>query len=198
DVELSLRALFEARTPAALATRLTGADEARTPLTARKRPERLPLSFAQQRLWFIGQLEGPGATYNSSVRMHLSGEVDKQALSAALRDVLQRHEVLRTVFATADGEPYQRILTMEELDWQLHTLDIDEPDPGSGTVRATDYAFDLGVDIPIRAWLSTATPESHELVLVVHHIAWDGWSMAPLSRDIAAAYAARLAGEAPL
>ncbi|MEY9878307.1 amino acid adenylation domain-containing protein, partial [Streptacidiphilus sp. MAP12-33] len=191
-VELPLRTLFEARTAARLALRLgEAAGQVRTALTVQQRPERLPLSYAQQRLWFVGQLEGPSATYNSSVRMRLAGEVDREALAAALRDVLERHEVLRTVFAVADGEPHQRILTMDELDWQLHTADPAQP-------GATDYAFDLAVEAPIRAWLLSTAPDAHELVIVVHHIAWDGWSMTPLTRDVRAAYAARCAGEAPV
>ncbi|WP_455770095.1 amino acid adenylation domain-containing protein, partial [Streptomyces canus] len=197
-VELPLRTLFEAPTVAQLAARLGTAGQARNALTVQQRPERVPLSFAQQRLWFIGQLEGPGATYNLPVALRLSGEVDKQALSAALRDVLQRHEVLRTVFATAGGEPYQRILTMEELDWQLHTLDIDEPDLAQAVSDAQAHSFNLAIDVPVQGWLFSTAAAEHVLVLVVHHIAGDGWSMAPLSRDIAAAYAARLSGEAPL
>ncbi|WP_370124307.1 amino acid adenylation domain-containing protein [Streptacidiphilus sp. MAP12-33] len=197
-VELPLRTLFEARTAAGVATRLgDAAGVARTALTVQQRPERLPLSYAQQRLWFIGQLEGPNATYNLPVALRLAGEVDREALSAALRDVLERHEVLRTVFATADGEPHQRILTMDELDWQLHTADLDEADLPRVVAEAQAYGFNLADDVPVKAWLFSTAPDRHVLVLVVHHIAGDGWSMAPLSRDIAAAYEARRAGDAP-
>ncbi|MEV6645772.1 amino acid adenylation domain-containing protein [Amycolatopsis sp. NPDC051371] len=196
--EVPVRAVFDAPTPAALADLLAGATTGteRRPLTrVTDRPEQLPLSFAQQRLWFLHGLEGGSATYNVPLVMRLAGELDVDALRAALHDVLDRHESLRTVFPTADGVPYQRILTEAEVALTVRALPESEVDAAVDTlVRGV---FDLGAGVPVRAALLTVDARRHVLVLVVHHIAADGWSLAPLWRDIATAYRARLRGEAP-
>ncbi|WP_284746618.1 non-ribosomal peptide synthase/polyketide synthase [Amycolatopsis sp. RTGN1] len=196
--EVPVRAVFDASTPAALAELLAGAvtgTERRPLARVTERPERLPLSFAQQRLWFLHGLEGGSATYNVPLVMRLAGELDVEALRTSLHDVLDRHEALRTVFPTADGVPYQQVLAEATVELTVRELPESAVDSAvDGLVRGV---FDLGAGVPVRAALLTVDARRHVLVLVVHHIAADGWSLAPLWRDIATAYRARLRGEAP-
>ncbi|WP_326799894.1 amino acid adenylation domain-containing protein [Streptomyces sp. NBC_01808] len=201
--DLALSALFEAPTPARLAARLDGAGPARPALTAAPLPaaEAAPLSYAQQRLWFLHRAEGPAATYNIPLAQRFTGELDRDALERALGDVVARHESLRTVFPDTrdDGAgPRQRILGSAAARPALPVTEV----AGAAELRrklaeAVRYGFDLAVEPPLRAELFVLGPADAVLCLVIHHIAADGWSMAPLTRDLATAYAARLRGEKP-
>jgi len=197
-VELAIREVFEHPTPAALAGVLDGAAAARPPLTrAAARPERLPLSFAQQRLWFLEQLHGPGTAYNLPFAWRLEGRLDAGALVAALGDVAGRHESLRTVFAVADGRPYQLVIPAGQAVVPVTVAAAAAGELAGLVEAAARHEFDLAAELPVRAALFTLSPDEHVLVLVCHHIASDGWSMQVLMADLAAAYAARRDGRAP-
>ncbi|MEV5242005.1 amino acid adenylation domain-containing protein [Streptomyces cinnamoneus] len=195
--ELGVRAVFEEPTVAGLALKLADAASARPPLTAVERPEDIPLSPAQQRLWFINRLEDSGGNYNTGLSLRLSGEVNHDALRAALGDVVARHESLRTVFPDTDGRPRQRILSPGQAVPELTVTHVVESELDAELSRTASADYDLAVEPPLRAGLFVLTPNDAVLLVVVHHIATDGWSMAPLSRDLSTAYEARCAGAAP-
>ncbi|TCK22556.1 amino acid adenylation domain-containing protein [Pseudonocardia endophytica] len=197
-VEIDIRDVFASPTPEALAPSLeAGSSEpVRPPLQrVEPRPEPVPLSFAQQRLWFLHRLEGPSATYDMPMAMRLTGELDVEALRAALADVVDRHESLRTVFPDTDGAPYQ--LVLDDPVVELPVVPTSEAALATEVTATAGHAFDLPAEIPVHARLLRLAPDEHVLVLVMHHIAADGWSMAPLWRDVATAYAARRDGTAP-
>ncbi|MFI0243156.1 amino acid adenylation domain-containing protein, partial [Streptomyces sp. NPDC016845] len=195
SVEIGLRTLFEARTAGAVAARLDTAGPARLALTKQQLPDAVPLSFAQRRLWFLHKMEGPSATYNIPLTLKLSGELDRDALRAALGDVVARHESLRTVFPEADGASYQHVL--DSVSVELPATDITETELPEALKSAARYAFDLATEIPLRAELFRLSPDRHVLVLVLHHVAGDGWSLGPLAADLTRAYTARVEGRVP-
>ncbi|WP_156675154.1 non-ribosomal peptide synthetase, partial [Mycobacterium sp. E2989] len=200
DEYLSVRAIFEAPTVAQLAPRIGEAGGGLEPLTAGPRPAVVPLSFAQSRLWFLDQLQGPSPVYNMAAAMRLRGRLDAPALGAALADVVARHESLRTVFTAPEGTPQQVVIPAEqaEFGWQVIDAVGWSPSRLDGAVRAAAReTFDLATDIPLRGWLFRVADDEHVLVAVVHHIAADGWSLRPLAADLGIAYASRCAGEAP-
>ncbi|WP_242657502.1 condensation domain-containing protein, partial [Mycobacterium intracellulare] len=200
DAELSVPALFDAPTVGQLALRVAGDGGRREPVVALERPEVVPLSFAQQRLWFIDQLQGPSPIYNIPAALRLSGRLDAEALGAALADVVARHESLRTLFAAPNGTPQQMVIPREEVDfgWQIIDATGWSESRLSEAVKATAcHTFDLATEIPLRARLFRIADDEHVLVAVVHHIASDGWSITALVRDLGLAYASRCAGHAP-
>ncbi|MFI6579569.1 amino acid adenylation domain-containing protein [Embleya sp. NPDC050493] len=197
--EVELRTLFAHPTVAEIAPHLDGSAGVQTPLVrAIERPKRLPLSFAQQRLWFLHRFEGPSATYNMPIVLRLSGELDVPALEASLNDVVTRHESLRTVYPEIGGKPYQDILDPERARIGLTVQPIrDEQALRDAIVATARHTFDLSCEVPLKAWLFSTGPTEYALALVVHHIAADGWSAAPLARDLATAYTAHVRGADP-
>ncbi|MFJ6074072.1 amino acid adenylation domain-containing protein [Streptomyces sp. NPDC093065] len=198
--DVALRDVFDHPTPAALAAAVLPRPGARLPLTrrTRERGERLPLSFAQLRLWFLHRLEGPGATYNLFFALRLGSGLDVAALQAAVGDLLRRHESLRTVFPDAEGTPYQDVLDADRALRGLRLDPVRVPEdalPAALRAEAT-AAVDLTREIPLRVRLLRVGPD-HVLTVMLHHIAGDEWSMRPLTADLRTAYAARAEGRAP-
>ncbi|MEV6796618.1 amino acid adenylation domain-containing protein, partial [Streptomyces sp. NPDC051320] len=196
-VEMQVKTLFEQPTVARLAAALDGAAEARTSIVPEQRPDTVPLSFAQQRLWFLNRLEGPNSTYNVPLVLRLDGALDVDALLAALADVVERHETLRTVYPDTDGVVRQLVLDSSAVDFDAGPLDVAPGDLDRLLTEAASHAFDVTSQVPVRVRLLRLGAKEHVLVLVLHHIAGDGWSLAPLARDLGQAYRARTSGEAP-
>ncbi|WP_227982415.1 amino acid adenylation domain-containing protein [Nocardia spumae] len=204
-VRVEVRTVFAAPTVAELAALLDGTEHTgdRGPaLVRRDRPARVPLSAAQRRLWFLNRFNASAdadlsGVYNVPVALRLRGALDVDALRSALHAVQRRHETLRTVFPEIDGEPYQRVLGSGEAAVALPVVALDEAEIDGVIRRFAATGFDLAATAPVRAQLLRLGAEDHVLVLVVHHIAMDGWSLEPLAADIAGAYAAYAAGTAP-
>ncbi|OZD17151.1 non-ribosomal peptide synthetase [Rhodococcus sp. 06-156-3C] len=200
DVYLDVRAVFDAPSVAALAAvidRSVG-KKRRAPLTARTRPERIPLSLAQQRMWFLDQFEPDSAAYNIPIVVRLTGELNETALRTAIDDIRERHETLRTVYPDVDGVGHQRILRIDESPFELGVDTCTEND-ALGRIRVlVNTSFALSEAPPFRAHLFRVGDTEGILAVVVHHIAADGFSIGPLMRDIVYAYAARVGGRTPM
>ncbi len=200
-VEMAIRTLFEAPTPELLAQRLQEADDVRPALLPMPREGQTPLSFAQQRLWFLNRLEGPSPTYNIPICLRLTGTLRVEALRAALEDVVARHEALRTLFEESGGVAVQRVLEagspQARPSISVVAAGDEEEERAEQIHTAAHHCFDLSQELPIRATLFEAGADEHLLLVLVHHIAGDGWSLAPLVRDLTAAYAAHIEGRAP-
>ncbi|QUQ67483.1 non-ribosomal peptide synthetase [Kutzneria sp. CA-103260] len=198
-VELNVRTVFEHPTVAALAAAAETMDgPARVALSPAPRPDHVPLSFAQRRLWFIDQLEGPSSQYNLAlVKWRITGDLNLDALEAALTDLVARHESLRTVFPDVNGRPFQRILPAEEVTVRLEREQGEPGDLAEWTSQVCRHEFDLANELLVRAEVLSLATDEHAFLLVAHHIVADGWSVAPLCRDLATAYVARTQGRAP-
>ncbi|MFD5621551.1 amino acid adenylation domain-containing protein [Streptomyces yangpuensis] len=194
----SVRDVFEARTVAGLAEQLAGRGGAGRPEpVAAVRPERLPMAFAQARLWFLDRLDGASATYNVPLALRLDGPLDAAALRSAVADVVARHEALRTVYGEDAAGPYQRVLEPGGTEVPFSVTAVPAGGADAALDEAAGYAFDLERELPVRVTLLEEGPEAHTLLVLFHHIASDEWSTGPFLADLAHAYAARSAGLAP-
>ncbi|MET7834677.1 amino acid adenylation domain-containing protein [Micromonospora sediminicola] len=171
--------------------------EKRPELRPADRPARIPLSFAQRRMWFLHRYGESGAAYNLTYLWRLDGAVDEQALGRALRDVMIRHEALRTVFPEEAGEPAQQVLDPAAVEPPLTVRQVAAAEVDSVVRTLADVEFALRDEPPFRAALLISGPRASHLALFIHHIACDGWSGGLLARDLSTAYRARVAGTAP-
>ncbi len=195
--DVSLLTVFECPTVDLLAAQLVLDDgrSARPPLRRMSRPDEIPLSPAQVRLWFLNRLPGPNGHYNMPMAYRVRGPLDIAALGSALGDVVARHEVLRTAYPDWDGRPQQIVLDVADAHPGL-TVTAADPDRLEDLLAEEGaYRFDVTAETPLRARLFELAPDDHVLSLVVHHIACDGWSLLPLTRDLGQAYAGRQRGE---
>ncbi|MEV7279382.1 amino acid adenylation domain-containing protein [Streptomyces sp. NPDC093111] len=195
DAGIGVAAVFESPTPAGLAERFGAAGAGRGPLRPRSRGEVLPPSFSQLRFWLQGELTEGAAALSVTTVLRLTGPLDAGALTAALRDVVARHESLRTVFPVTDGVPRQHVL--DDVEFDLPVREASPAEVEAAVAALPERGFDLAREIPVRAALFACGPEEHVLAVTVHHIAFDGWSAAPFLRDLSASYTARLRGRTP-
>jgi amino acid adenylation domain-containing protein/non-ribosomal peptide synthase protein (TIGR01720 family)/FkbM family methyltransferase len=204
-VELPLRALFDAPTVAGLAAKVEaalrdGAGEQPPPIRGVPRDGgALPLSFAQQRVWFVDQMEPGNSAYNMPAALRLRGALDVASLERALGELFRRHEALRTTYASVAGQPVQVIRPAEP--FHLAVTDLSALEAEARERRPAELAaeeavrpFDLAADVPVRASLLKLGADEHVLLFTVHHIAGDRWSMDVAVREASALYAAYATG----
>jgi acyl carrier protein len=204
-VEIALRKLFEMPTVAALAPGIENAISGGTspevpPLVRVNRDEELPLSFAQQRLWFIDQLEPGNAFYNVRAAVRLSGALSVTALQRTFDEVVRRHEVLRTTFASRAGRLVQVIADAVAVEMPVLDLSSEGEEERERQVRelALEEAvrpFDLSRGPLLRIKLIRLQAEDHVVLLTMHHIVSDAWSIAVLIKEVGALYGAYVRGE---
>ncbi|MFF0815691.1 amino acid adenylation domain-containing protein [Rhodococcus sp. NPDC003318] len=202
--QVPVRDVFDAPTVVALAARVESGDRiTATPLVARTRPDRVPLSLAQQRLWFLSRLEPDASTYNMPLAIRLTGALDLASLRAAAGDVVERHETLRTTYpyldavGDASAGPVQVVLPASTVTPDLTPVPLAERDLDATLAAFVDRGFDLTTEPPLRGALWRLGEDDHVLALVLHHISGDGYSLGPLTRDLTASYAQHAAGGDP-
>ncbi|MFZ2238613.1 MAG: amino acid adenylation domain-containing protein, partial [Gordonia amarae] len=194
-VEVSVRDAFGAPSVRELIVAVAGNASSRAPIVpVDPRPQRIPLSFAQRRMWLVNQRDTASIAYNIPTVLRVTGDLDVDALRAAFVDLVVRHEALRTTFPSHEGAPFQQIepaaAVAGSLDWAL----VDTPKDVEDTLA---QGFDVRWMWPIRVRLLSVAPGEHILAVVTHHIASDGESVTPMLTDLVTAYMAESAGHAP-
>ena len=193
QIRIPLRALFETPTVAGLARQaealvLRGDGSESLPLKPTDRSGSLPLSFAQERLWFLNQLEPANSLYNIIFALRIAGDLEPHPLRQAFTEVVRRHEVLRTRFTSQDGEPAQIVCAAEAPEFTVLTADSEEA-ARELIRREGARPFDLTQAPLIRATLISIAPKDYVFVLVTHHIVSDGWSSGLIVSDLRSLYA---------
>ncbi|WP_080606171.1 non-ribosomal peptide synthetase [Rhodococcus opacus] len=199
ETTVPVRAVFDSPTVSALAAAVTEQTDGAThvALTVRPRPTRVPLSPAQQRLWFLARLAPGSPEYNIPMALRLTGTLDVAALTAAVADVVGRHEPLRTLYPDSDGVAYQQVVPVSRAAPTLSPTPVSRGDVAARVATFASKGFALGAEPPIRARLFALAPDEWVLAVMVHHISADGFSVPLLVRDVMTAYEARVSGEAP-
>ncbi|MGY0503163.1 amino acid adenylation domain-containing protein [Nocardia sp. FBN12] len=198
DRAVGVRLLFEAPTVADLALRVHRSDEATAPrLLAGPRPQRVPLSLAQQRMWLLNQLDPDATVYNIPAAIRLSGALDVPALGLAVADLFARHEVLRTRYPAHADVPFQDVLAPDAMHVDLTPVPVTADTLADEVRQIVATGFDVTAEPPVRLRLLRLGADDHVVVFVAHHISADGFSMGPLTRDLVLAYTARTAGSTP-
>ncbi|MFD2171160.1 amino acid adenylation domain-containing protein [Tumebacillus lipolyticus] len=198
-VDLPLRSLFEAPSVAELARLIEGGETPShlpTPILPAPREEHLPLSFAQERMWFLDQLQPGAATYHLASALRLRGKLNESALLRSFQEVISRHESLRTSFANRGGQPMQIIAPAVELDLPVVAVTSDAEARRIAEEEA-QAPFDLSSGPLVRAKLLRAAAEDHLLLLTMHHIVTDEWSMGIFVEEMVTLYGEYAAGKAP-
>ena len=200
--DIGVRGLFESPTVrqlSRLAESVGRGENPRPPLTRRSRPDPLPVSLAQKRMWFLNQFDVTSPAYNVPLAVRLDGDLDFAALQAAVADVLGAPRELATKFPSIDGQPVQQVMSSDEVMPILEPEIVTAARVSDRILELASAGFDASAEVPIRCAVLRVDGDErrHVLVIVVHHIVADGFSMNPLAADVAAAYAARSAGSAP-
>ncbi|MFE9581306.1 amino acid adenylation domain-containing protein [Nocardia sp. NPDC006044] len=204
-IAVSTRTVYDASSLARLARSLESAAvsadgedaSATAAFTLLPRPDRLPLCSGQSALWYLGRMDPASSAYHIPLTLRVPVALDESALQAAVGDCVRRHTSLRTVYPVIDAAPVQVVVPADEVRVPFEVRSVSPEQYPAAVVAETARPFDVRTQIPVRARLFRVGENESILLVVVHHISFDGWSVGPFCRDLADAYAARAAGRSP-